>query len=285
VKDAENEARDEVWASYRFVVLADSNDPGGLKIIDLGAGNSSESETLCGRIINALKANGLLNETVGSGYIDRNWPPAFKDTGAWPLAGLRQSFLNGSLTRLLDPDGVLKRKIVGFVSSAEFGLASGPRPDGGYERLWYDEVISPDEVTFEPGVVLLKKARAKELKAPPPPQPTDTIIPPHVEPPVLHPVDVVKPPVVIEPSIPALRTIKLTGNVPAELWNRLGTKMVPKLRSGRDLKINIHISVTLEAANANGLQNDLKQILADLGLQDAVELTFDDNTGQPHRCH
>ncbi len=97
VAEAEDDAKDEVWAGYRFVVLADSTDPSGLKVIDLGAGHSSASETLCGRIIAALKAEALLNESVGAGYIDRNWPPAFKDSGAWPLASLRQSFLNGAL--------------------------------------------------------------------------------------------------------------------------------------------------------------------------------------------
>ena len=139
---AEDDAKDEVWAGYRFVVLADSTDPSGLKVIDLGAGHSSASETLCGRIIAALKAEALLNESVGAGYIDRNWPPAFKDSGAWPLASLRQSFLNGALTRLLDPDGVLKTKLVEFVGRGEFGLASGPKPEGGYERLWYSEPVS-----------------------------------------------------------------------------------------------------------------------------------------------
>lgn len=37
-------------------------------------------------MIGALKAEALLNESAGAGYIDRNWPPAFEDTGAWPLA-------------------------------------------------------------------------------------------------------------------------------------------------------------------------------------------------------
>ena len=164
---AEDDAKDEVWAGYRFVVLADSTDPSGLKVIDLGAGHSSASETLCGRIIAALKAEALLNESVGAGYIDRNWPPAFKDSGAWPLASLRQSFLNGALTRLLDPDGVLRSKLVEFVGRGDFGLASGPKPEGGYERLWYSEPVPSDEIAFESGVVLLKKAKAEELKKKP----------------------------------------------------------------------------------------------------------------------
>ena len=148
IRDAEEAARDEVWAGYRFVVLADTQKEHGLKIIDLGAGHSSASETLCGRIIGALKAEGLLNETVGAGYIDRHWPPAFKETGSWPLTSLRQSFLNGSLTRLIDPDSILRRKIVDFVGNGDFGLASGSKEDGQYDRLWYAEPVGTDEVVF-----------------------------------------------------------------------------------------------------------------------------------------
>src|SRR5262249_26871759 len=49
-------------------------------------------------------------------YMDGKWPEALKESGAWPLSGLRQSFLNGSFTRLLDPDATLKAKITEFVS-------------------------------------------------------------------------------------------------------------------------------------------------------------------------
>jgi hypothetical protein len=267
VAEAEEDAKDEVWAGYRFVVLADSTDPSGLKVIDLGAGHSSGSETLCGRIIAALKAEALLNESMGAGYIDRNWPPAFKESGAWPLASLRQSFLNGALTRLLDPDGVLKTKLVEFVGRGDFGLASGPKPEGGYERLWYSEPVPADEVAFESGVVLLKKAKAEELhKKPVPPPPDDTV------PPQPSPDDIVPPPPDDKVPPPKARTIKLSGFIPAELWNRLGTRVLPKLKTGKDLKIGIEFSVTVEAANANDLQVELKQIRADLGLQDSVEL-------------
>jgi len=35
------------------------------------------------------------------------------------------------------------------------------------------------------------------------------------------------------------------GAVPPEVWNRLGTKILPKLRSGSDLKVVIEFSVTV----------------------------------------
>ena len=38
---------------------------------------------------------------------------------------LRQSFLDGSLTRLMDPETVLRTKIVEFVSNGAFVFASG----------------------------------------------------------------------------------------------------------------------------------------------------------------
>ena len=125
VREAGDAAREEVWGDYRFFVIADASVPDGLASIDLGAGHSSSSESLCGRVISALKSSALLNESVGAGYLERNWPPALKESGAWPLVSLRQSFLNGSLTRLVDPDAVLCRKIVEFVDKGDFGLGSG----------------------------------------------------------------------------------------------------------------------------------------------------------------
>ena len=43
VRDAEEAAKDEVWAGYRFVALADNQEQHGLKNIDLGAGHASGS--------------------------------------------------------------------------------------------------------------------------------------------------------------------------------------------------------------------------------------------------
>ena len=266
VSDAEEAAKDEVWGGYRFVVIADNQEPDGLKAIDLGAGHSSSGETLCGRVITALKSQALLNESVGAGYIERNWPPALKESGAWPLSSLRQSFLNGSLTRLLDPDTVLRGKIVEFVSRGDFGLASGQKPDGGYERVWYGGLIAPEEAAFQAGVFLLLKSKAKELEAPPEPSVGEE---PGAEP---TPGPTPEPEPESAPSA-GMRTFQVSGDVPPEIWNRLGTKVLPKLRSGADLKIGIEFTVSVDDAVALSFEADLRQILSDLGLLDRVRIT------------
>lgn len=271
VKDAEEAAKDEVWGDYRFAIVADGQESDGLKVIDLGAGHSSSGETLCGRVIGALKSEALLNESVGAGYIERNWPPAFKESGAWPLASLRQSFLNGSLTRLVDPDATLKSKVVEFVSNGDLGLASGRKSDGSYERVWFEELVAPDEVTFDAGVFLLRKDSAKALKTGTPPEP----VPGPTPQPGPGPITTPEPSSAMGPE-PApgatTKTLRLVGSVPPELWNRLGTRILPKLRSGSELKVEVEFSVTVPAASANGLATELRQILQELGLGEAVKV-------------
>jgi hypothetical protein len=273
IAEAESAAKDEVWGGYRYAVILDKNEPDGLKTIDLGAGHSSSGETLYGRVITALKAEGLLSESVGAGYTERHWPPALKESGAWPLSSLRKSFLDGSLTRLLDPDTTLRAKIIEFVARGDFGLASNQKADGSYERVWFGERIGPEEVSFEPRVFLLLKDKARALKAslepgegiylPPEPEPLPT------PPPGPGPTPQPQP----EPApVGGTRTFHISGEVPPEIWNRLGTKIIPKLRSGTGLKIKVSFTVTIDEQHASNYQADLKQIITDLGLVDQVKI-------------
>lgn len=282
VSTSEDDVKDEVWASYRYVAYYDSAAPGNLGVIDLGAGHASSGETLCGRIIAALKSQSLLNETVGSSYIDRYWPPAFKETGAWPLSSLRQSFLNGSLTRLLDPDTVLKTRIPEFVRLGDFGLASGRTADGSYARVWHQEPVGAEEVSFESDVYLLTKAVATALKEPgsatsageqgeekrddgfvlqPPPGGGTTTAP--------------VPETGRQPAPTpsgSKHTVRVRGKIPPEVWNRLGTKLIPKLRTAcPDLSVRIEFSGSSER-DAAALRAEARQALVDLGLASAVEV-------------
>ncbi len=278
VRVAEDAARDEVWGGYRFAALQDAQATDGLKVIDLGAGHSSGSETLCGRVINALKSGALLNESVGAGYIERHWPPVFKELEAWPLNSLRQSFLNGALTRLLDPDAVLRMRIVEFVNNGDFGLASGDKGDGNYERIWFKEPVGADEVAFESGVFLLTKARAERLhslsssptQASPEGQPgSDTSAVP--EPPPIPGVNPTMPGLGTPPS-DRKATLRIKGTVPPEVWNRIGTRILPKLRSGDELSVGVEFSVSVDENLAHSFQLELRQALDDLGLLERVSV-------------
>ena len=52
----------------------------------------------------------------------------------------------------------------------------------------------------------------------------------------------------------------------------LGTKIIPKLRSGSDLKIDVVFSVSVDGPVAQSFEADLHQILEDLGLAGKVRI-------------
>jgi hypothetical protein len=280
VKDALEVCTDEIWGSYRFVILLDraTGRQAALKVIDLGAGHASSGETLTGRIVAALRSQGLLDNSVGAGYIDRHWPQALLVSGAWPLSGLRQSFLDGSFTRLLDPDKVLRSKIVEFVEKGEFGLASGARSDNSYERAWFGVPVDAEEVTFDSDIYLLKKLSAERLKRPQPESP-EAIHPPQLETAPSHSPGATDG--VMLPSSDA-RTIvlRVVGKVMPEHWNRLGTRLVPKLRTNSaDGSPVLQIDFSVNVSRQLGLtaKSEVTQILADLGLDKELNVEIEED--------
>ena len=70
----------------------------------------------------------------------------------------------------------------------------------------------------------------------------------------------------------ARQTIRVHGEVPPEIWNRLGTKLLPKLKSGQDLRVGIDLVVTAEGPDAEALRADLGRILQDLGISEKVSV-------------
>ena len=269
LRDAESDSRDEVWASYRYLALYDSKEADGVRVIDLGAGHSSSGKSLCGRILAAMTSQSLLNASVGAGYLDRRWPQAFKESGAWPLKSLRQAFLDGSLDRLVDPDQCLRERIPEFVIKGEFGLASGGDPATGYSRIWFKEFMPPDEVAFDPDVYLLTGAKAKALKLR---AETPTVL--GGDGPGGTTTEPARPqiPVEVVPASAGRQQIRIVGAVPPEVWNRLGTKLIPKLKAGINLKLGLSFTLEVEGGDALQFISDLKQAIEDLGLSDALKL-------------
>jgi hypothetical protein len=179
------------------------------------------------------------------------------------------------LTRLLDPDTVLRGKLVEFVERGDFGLASEPRPDGSYEHVWYTELIAPEEVVFEAGVFLLTKGKAKtltgEVPLKPTPEPDSSSI---SQPEPTGGQEPVPSPGPDRICASQTFTLRLVGTVPPEVWNRLGTKVIPKLKSGAGFTVGIEFSVNLNADLVASTAAELRQILNDLGLEGQLKIEY-----------
>ena len=66
--------------------------------------------------------------------------------------------------------------------------------------------------------------------------------------------------------------LRLTGTVPPEVWNRLGTKLLPKLRAGEELSVGIEFTVSVRSQFAQNMETELRQVLGDLELAGQVRV-------------
>ena len=66
--------------------------------------------------------------------------------------------------------------------------------------------------------------------------------------------------------------MRVSGEVPPEQWNRIGTKLIPKLRSAGNLRVEINATGTVESPNAAAFVEEVEQIIQDLGLQGKLHI-------------
>ena len=285
-------AREEVWSSYRFAVLADGGEEDGVKHLDLGVGHSSSGRNLRERILAAMRGLGLLNETVGVGYLTRNWPPALLESGEWPLSVLRKSFLDGALTRLPDPDVILRRVLPEYVSDGRFGLAVGKDSEGGYMRVYYGEPVGSEEIEFVGDVFLLTKSRAEALKSPPVAGLSESgrasssaeggglmggesvlvgdgfsdggesLLAGEEEGVGLG-------------DESDMKVFRISGDIPPDSWNRVGLKLLSKFRGQRAELLSARASfrVRTKGASSAVLLREWTRALEDLGLSEKIRIT------------
>lgn len=163
----------------------------------------------------------------------------------------------------------------------DFGLASGQKAEGGYSRIWFGEMLPAEEIAFDSDVYLLLPKTAEQFKS----SKQGVLV---LEPPAQvgipnagmsegfgpsddageHPSD----------SAEALgaksRTLRIYGEIPTEVWQRLGRTLIPKLKSGNDLRVGLDVSLSLDADSANGLRHEIHQILQDLKLDGKVKVEW-----------
>ena len=68
------------------------------------------------------------------------------------------------------------------------------------------------------------------------------------------------------------RAKRISGEIPTEVWNRLGRTLIPKLKSRTDLSMALDVSVQVEGNSAQSFQQELNKTLHDLNLAETVKV-------------
>jgi len=79
----------------------------------------------------------------------------------------------------------------------------------------------------------------------------------------------------VEPEAAASTVrLRLEGEIPSGTWNRVGLKLLPRLRAAanRDLTVHVRLEASTDGAAADSLARDLRRALDDLNLAANVRI-------------
>ena len=122
---------------------------------------------------------------------------------------------------------------------------------------------------------LLRKQRAQALRAAPPAPSPSTVDPAARGKLTPEPGSGTPPSTAVTAAGRNTCVLTLSGDIPSELWNRFGTKVIPKHKGHGELSSRVELRITLEREEASALAADLKQALTDLGVATALKLSVE----------
>jgi len=265
LRKAEDKVEEQVWTFYRHLLLWDGKQA-CLRKIDLPHMHKSEARSLTGAILARLRHAGELNQELAASYVERNWPEALKEKGAWPLASLLATFFQGRLTRLEKAEHSLKQMIIRAVRQGIFGLGSG-KDETKMQRVWLKEEVDPSEIMFDYETYLLLPRRAEAERAgESPPDSIPTGAEPSGPAPPQPPGPVPPPPLPSMEEKPVV--LSWWGIMPKEKWNLFSHRVLTRLSGAEDLKIEINIQAKIKDPS---IRQQLNLALKDLGLAGEFE--------------
>jgi hypothetical protein len=267
LRQAKDIIEEKAWSLYNRLLIWASKDQ-NLQSVPLGQMHSSEAQSITAAILARLRQASLLNREIGASYVVRNWPEAFKASGAWPLASLRAAFFQGHLTRLQRADEVLRQMLLQAIGRGDLGLGVG-RDETHVERVWFKELPEVAEVSFDHETFALLPARALTEKQ-------EEGREGEVKPiPVAGPIESdetkgeelefkteSKGKEASAPSVPQTYTLQWRGQLPKDKWNLLSHRLLNKLTADQ-VKIEVSINATTTDAT---IRQQLNTGLGELGL-------------------
>jgi hypothetical protein len=162
-KKAARDLKEAVWRTYKHIVRLVKDNT--LQEIDLGLVHSSAAGSMRELILNRLRSQDEVTDSVGPSKLIKYWPPALKE---WTTKAARDAFFSSpALPRLLNA-AAIKRTIADGINQKLIAYA-GRTASGRYEPFIFEPPAGLDEndIEISDEMVLLKAADAKLEIEPP----------------------------------------------------------------------------------------------------------------------
>ncbi len=153
---AQRDLREGVWRAYNKLALLGKDNT--MRVVDLGLVHSSSAESLTRLILNRLRQDGDIEESISPNFLVRNWPPAFT---AWSTQAVRDAFFaSPQFPRLLDPEAI-KDTIARGVSNGILAYV-GQVGESGYQPFYFETELYPHDVEISGDMFIITAEEARK---------------------------------------------------------------------------------------------------------------------------
>jgi Protein of unknown function (DUF499) len=265
VKKAQRDVKEVVWRTYKNLMLLAKDNT--WKSVDLGLVHSSAAPSIVDLILTRLRQDGDIEEAVSPSFLDRNWPPAFKE---WSTKSVRDAFFaSPQFPRLLNSES-LKDTIARGVETGMLGYVA-KKPDGSYAPFHWKSSLTAFDVELSEDMYIIQRGTAEAYLAG-----KSAPIPTSVQPPQ-PPIDgsgspPPKPGTTVIPVPPpaGVNRVSWHGDVPPQKWMNFYTKVLSKFATQTGLKIGLSVEIAPDGGVSNQKLDEIKVALRELGLPDDV---------------
>lgn len=156
LKNSKRDLGESVWRSYKKVALLHRDN--SIRVLDLGLVHSSAADSLPSLILDRLKREGDIEDTISPNFLVRHWPPALQE---WNTKAVRDAFFaSPQFPRLLFPekirDTIVRGVTNGFLAYVSKGV------NGGYEIFRFNEPLSLGDVEVAEDVYIISRETAEQ---------------------------------------------------------------------------------------------------------------------------
>ncbi len=275
LKKAQRDLRETVWRTYKNVLLLGKDNH--VHTIDLGLVHSSSAESLVQFIVNQLRQVDEIQTGISPSFLVRNWSPAFKE---WSTRAIRDAFYASPVfPRLLNAESI-KQTVVRGVQDGLLAYVGKGR-DGKYVPFIFERAVDPSDVEISDETFIITKETAlayREAQAGPavvelpiavggrPAGPPGT---PDTDTSAAFPFDAASK---TKPAVGGLRSLRWTGEVPAQKWMNFYSRVLSKFATGSGLRLTVKVEIAPEGGVSEQKVEETRSALRELGLNDMLDM-------------
>jgi len=287
LKKSKSDLQEAVWRAYRYIALLGKDN--AIRVGDMGLVNSSMANSMTGLVLQQLKKDGEIEQSISPNFLLRNWPPAFTE---WSTKSIRDAFFASPMfPKLLNGEQTVKDTIARGVHGGMLGYV-GKKGDGRYAPFHFAEELSALDVEISDDMFVITKDAAEAYKkagaasAPagqtPMPGPQGQT---YETPTVASPAQVSDgeagsygPGKQAElPPGPTIKvgasSIRWKGQVPPQKWMNFYTKVLSRYAAAKGLKIHLDVEVSPDGGLTKYQLDEIRTALRELGLSDDMEVS------------